>query len=111
MMINYEIFSIERVRLAAVTLLSTAVMAGCAQSDRSPVFSAAYACEDGLRLTVVFERDAALVRLPDARTIRLAQQRAASGILYSTEGYELRGKGDDATWDAPGATVVQCKSV
>ncbi len=110
-MISDKTFLIDRTRFAALAFMATLAVAGCAQADRSAVFSAAYACDDGQRFTVVFEREAALVQLPDSKTVRLAQQRAASGISYAAEGYELRGKGDDATWQAPGTARVQCKSV
>ena len=111
-MMSAKTFSIGQTPLAALVLIgSLAALGGCAHADRSPVFSAAYACDDGQRFTVLFESEAALVRLPDSNTVRLAQQRAASGMSYAAEGYELRGKGDDATWKTPGTAPVRCKSV
>ena len=98
--------------LPACGLLALAILAaGCAQADRGQVFSAAYACEDGQRFTVRFEREAATVRLADGRSVTLTQRRTASGIHYANDGYDLRGKGDEATWTAPGQTALQCKSV
>ncbi len=96
---------------ARVAVGAALLAAGCAQLDSPQGFSAAYACENGQRFTVHFEHAIATVTLWNMPPIRLTQQRAPSGMHYTNDGYELRGKGDDATWTTPQQRTVQCKSV
>ena len=91
---------------AAVVVLATA----CAstETDRAP--TAAYRCDNGTRFTVRFDANSALVQWADGRQATLPQQRAASGMWYAGNGYELRGKGNDATWLEPQAAATACKA-
>lgn len=92
---------------AAIALLITA----CASDDTERAPTAAYRCENGARFTVRFDANSALVQWSDGRRATLPQQKAASGMWYAGRGYELRGKGDDATWSEPQAAPTECKAV
>lgn len=85
------------------------LLVACATSDLPPVAPVVYACEDGTTLTVRFVQDAAYVSTGNGDEITLPQQRAASGIWYSTPQHELRGKGDDAEWTVGRRVPVKCK--
>lgn len=67
-----------------------------------------YICRDGSKLAVEFTADAAKIGLPDGSKLELPQQQAASGILYSSDRHELRGKGDVATWTVGKKTPTEC---
>ena len=95
--------------LAATSAL--AMLSACADSPTHQAPTAAYRCDDGSRFTTRFDPDSVSVFLANGRTVELPQQRAGSGMWYAGNGYELRGKGDDATWTAPGAAPLQCRSV
>ena len=96
-------------RIAALLMLS--VLSACASKvDLQNLPSASYSCDDGTYLWVVFEPAAARVTLPNKQVAMLAQQRAASGMWYQSSEYELRGKGDDATWTARGRAPLACRA-
>lgn len=95
----------------AVGMASITMLVACASSDLDRAPTAAYRCEDGTRFTVRFGADAAQVQWADGRRAMLPQQRAASGMWYAGKGYELRGKGNDATWTEPARAATQCKAV
>ncbi len=71
---------------------------------------ARYRCEGAVRLTARFDPDRGRVTVlrGGERLARLQQQRAASGIWYRGDGYELRGKGREMTFTAPGAQPLSC---
>jgi|GEM_PF-3166871 len=104
---------IRRARIAAVAC-GTAVallMTACASDDTERAPTAAYRCDNGTKFTVRFDANSALVQWSDGRRATLPQQKAASGMWYAGKGYELRGKGDDATWTEPQAAPTECKAV
>lgn len=72
--------------------------------------SATYTCDGSPGFTVAFDNDAdtATVTVAGQAPVVLAGQRPASGIWYAADGWELRGKGDDATLTLPGAQPVDC---
>lgn len=85
-------------------------VAACGEKKEAvPV--ANYVCEDGSTLSVRFEPEAAIVTLENGTELNLPQQRAASGMWYSSGTHELRGKGDEATWGIGRRVPVQCKAV
>jgi membrane-bound inhibitor of C-type lysozyme len=97
--------SMQRVFLLAALL----ILAGCSSdAPQRPLPSAYYGCDDGSGLFVVFEPNAAKVKLESGTTVTLPQQRAASGMWYRSPAYDLRGKGDEATWTATGLAPTQC---
>lgn len=67
-----------------------------------------YDCEDGLRLTVRYSADAALVNLPEGNTLTLPQQPAGSGIRYAAGPHQLRGKGNQITWAVDDRIPTNC---
>lgn len=74
--------------------------------------TANFTCEDGSRIEAAFDNEANIVTLSGVgdRQLVLNGQPAASGIWYQGSGYELRGKGDEATFSAPGASPVNCRA-
>lgn len=98
-------------RLAALSTLAvaatTSLLAACASAGPTPTVT--YVCEDRTELAVQFNPDMARVTLPGGGKVSLPQQIAGSGIWYSTPQYELRGKGDDATWTVGRRAPVNCK--
>lgn len=95
----------------AIGVAATLVLGACASDDLARAPTAAYRCDDGTRFTVRFAADAAQVQWPDGKRVMLPQQRAASGMWYAGKGYELRGKGNDATWTQPQKAATECKAV
>jgi membrane-bound inhibitor of C-type lysozyme len=85
-----------------------------AASFVQPVFAAdphaTYRCEDGSHFFVRFSGDAAEVTLSNGTKLSLPQQRAASGIWYSSGRYDLRGKGREAIWTVGRKVPVKCVS-
>lgn len=77
------------------------------------VIRAVYICNDGQRLSVDFDnpRDMATVRNSNGEAVDLFQERAADGIWYRASGYELRGKGAQATWTANNLPPTTCRAV
>jgi membrane-bound inhibitor of C-type lysozyme len=85
-------------RLWAVT---SAAWFACACADGgSSAREARYACEDGASLSVRFSADGneAAIERPRQESLVLPRRAAASGFLYETSQYTLRGKGDEAMW-------------
>lgn len=77
---------------------------------QASVIETAYVCANGQNLSVVFDnpREMATVRAGNGEAVDLRQERAASGIWYKTDGYELRGKGRDAVWISPERGETTC---
>lgn len=78
---------------------------------RPRVSDADYACEYGTQLNVIFDngRNVAVVREFGLSPVTLHQRRSGSGFFYKLRGYELRGRGNRATWLRPGAPPVACR--
>lgn len=81
------------------------------QPAEAPV-AARYRCIDGSRINVRFDSraDTATVQSAGKVVAVLKGQRPASGIWYAARGYELRGKGRDATFTKPGLPPLACRS-
>jgi membrane-bound inhibitor of C-type lysozyme len=75
--------------------------------------TARYRCMDGSRLVARFDPDNDRVTVSrGGKTLAtLRGQRVASGIRYTAKGYELRGKGDDMTFTAPGQPPIACTAI
>jgi membrane-bound inhibitor of C-type lysozyme len=95
----YQKFVVAGPWLAALTFVQPAFAA-------DP--RATYRCEDGSHFFVRFSGETAFVTLRDGTTLSLPQQRAASGIWYSSGRYDLRGKGRQATWTVGRRVPVSC---
>ena len=76
------------------------------------VVNARYRCVDGSRINVRFNNgaDTATVQSGGKVIAVLKGQRPASGIWYAAPGYELRGKGKDATFTQPKMPPLACRS-
>lgn len=74
---------------------------------------AVYLCNNGERLTVDFDnaRRMATVRQSSGQAVDLRQQQAPEGIWYTASGYELRGQGSTADWNADGRETTTCRAV
>lgn len=74
--------------------------------------TADYRCAGETRISVRFDDDAdtATVRRDGRNVAVLDGQRPASGIWYKRGGYELRGKGREADYAAPGRASVACSA-
>ncbi|MFD1332256.1 MliC family protein [Methylopila musalis] len=103
--------------LACLGLAAALALPGCASAPEAPSPRPAptaaaedtrYACDDGSFLQVTFRDESAHVVMADGETADLGQQRAASGVWYASERYELRGKGDVATWSERGRPAASC---
>jgi len=108
-----------RVRVPSLALiLACLTMIGACASLSSPALperdalAVRYDC-GGKRLDVVFRPalEQAEVRVDGAAVVALPQQRAASGFWYEASGYELRGKGGEATWTALGQAPLTCRAL
>ena len=66
--------------------------------------------KDGKKLEMIFNNTEGTATLNfNGETIELVQQRAASGIWYNNENYELRGKGNDIELTKDGKIVFEHK--
>ena len=77
---------------------------------RPATVTARYTCKGGFAFVAMFDNRADTVTLTrGAKTLAtLAQQRAASGIWYRGQGYDLRGKGKAATLTRPNGNALDC---
>jgi len=105
-------WTIEAGRTALLGMVLAAA-AGCAPQPKSDpetqdVSTVHYLCEDGTRLGVWFEPEAAIVTENGGETMILPQKRAGSGIWYGLDKADFRGKGDAATWTSGGRPSTQC---
>lgn len=113
------------VRGAGPLILLCLVTSCCKDGRRLPDgvparASASYICADGRGFLARFDNVADRVTLFDVATsapaggrrafARLRGQRAASGIWYKGEGFELRGKGRQATLFRPDGHASDCSS-
>jgi phage tail tape-measure protein len=75
--------------------------------------TARYRCMDGSRLAGAFDPDNNRVTVSRGGKVlaTLRGQRAASGIRYVAKGYELRAKGSDMTFTAPGQPPIACRII
>jgi len=84
--------------------------------DKAPVgkegekpVEARFRCMDGVRIAARFDPAKGTATLTRAgRTIRLKQERMASGIRYSDGGTVFQGKGDNMSFEAPGQPPIAC---
>ena len=105
----------DAVRERAVEAQTARRRTGAEVQDRAlnRVIRTVYLCNNSERLSVDFDnpRQMATVRNSSGEAVDLFQERAASGIWYRASGYELRGKGVQATWTADGREPTECRAV
>ncbi|MDT8759844.1 MliC family protein [Sphingomonas psychrotolerans] len=75
--------------------------------------TARYRCMDGSRLVARFDpdNDRVTVSRGGKALATLRGDRVASGIRYVAKGYELRAKGSDMTFTAPGQPPIACTAI
>ncbi|MDQ2879501.1 MAG: MliC family protein [Pseudomonadota bacterium] len=83
------------------------------RGDAPNIVTAGYRCMDGSGLQARFDNDAdtAAIRSGGKLLAMLKGQRPASGIWYRGQGYDLIGKGRDATFTRPHLPPVACTAV
>lgn len=105
----------DEVRERAIGAQTARRRTGAEIQDRAlnRVIRAVYLCNNSERLSVDFDnpRQMATVRNSSGEAVDLFQERAADGIWYRASGYELRGKGVQATWTADGRQPTECRAV
>lgn len=105
----------DSVRQRAIDTQTAQRETGAEQQDSAMnrVIRAVYLCQNGEGLTVDFDnpRAMATVRNSNGLAIDLYQMRAADGLWYRAEGYDLRSKGTEATWTARGRPATTCRAV
>jgi membrane-bound inhibitor of C-type lysozyme len=105
----------DAVRARAVEAQTARKRTGAELQDRAlnRVIRTVYLCNNSERLSVDFDnpRQMATVRNSSGEAVDLFQERAADGIWYRASGYELRGKGVQATWTADGREPTECRAV
>ena len=105
----------DAVRERAVEAQTARKRTGAELQDRAlnRVIRTVYLCNNSERLSVDFDnpRRMATVRNSSGEAVDLFQERAAYGIWYRASGYELRGKGVQATWTADGREPTECRAV
>lgn len=109
----------QRWRIASAEILprASAPLPGSAPvptpEAETPIITARYACEGGVRLIARFDnaKDEVTLRRGYRALGTLQQQPSGSGIWYKGEGgLELRGKGDAATITIPGNAPLSCEA-
>ena len=99
---------------AAITSLS--LLAACAAQTQPPAAAAApdpvrtvtFLCERGASISVAFQGSGAVLN-DGSRTVRLSAQPTGSGIHYTGEGHDLRGKGPELVWTDPSGKAQTCR--
>lgn len=93
-----------------IPLLFLPFLAACASTsapETQPV-ATTLSCDGGKLYTAVFSGEKLHIT-GEGVDAHLRQQVAGSGIHYSGEGYDLRGKGLEVTWTSPSGAAVQCR--
>ena len=105
----------DEVRARAIEAQTARRRTGAEVQDRAlnSVVRAVYLCNNSERLSVDFDnpRQMATVRNSSGEAVDLFQERAAEGIWYRASGYELRGKGVQATGTSDGREPTECRAV
>lgn len=95
-----------------IALLTVLVAAACSTApSRSSFHDVAFSCANGESVSVRFfpdEERAVLSR--HGQDIELAQQRSASGFIYSNGPNTIRGKGDALTIEIGRMVPIQCQA-
>ena len=83
-----------------------------ARSDAADQISVRYRCENGTEFAARFDNRAntVVISLPSI-SVQLDGQPVASGIHYAGHGYDLRGKGDRATFSRPRFAPTECRAL
>lgn len=73
----------------------------------------AYRCENGQEMNIDYRRNGSAVRvsLGDQRAEKLIWRPARKGFRYGGSIYELRGDGNDVSWQSGNKTPLKCTSL
>jgi membrane-bound inhibitor of C-type lysozyme len=99
---------ISMFRLFSALALAT-LIAGCGSASKA-IPMQEFRCDDNTVLSVSFHADEATVVLPNGEIAVLPQQRSGSGFWYASDRYELRGKGNEASWRSNQRPPIQCRT-
>jgi hypothetical protein len=92
-----------------LVLISALIAAGCTTTDpAAETHRVEFQCEGGLRFTTIFTGGTARLEF-DGASYDLTQQPTGSGIRYTGDGQELRGRGADMTWTDSAGASHQCR--
>jgi membrane-bound inhibitor of C-type lysozyme len=69
-----------------------------------------YECDRGTQLLAIFSKDGSNVEISTntVKNLKLPSQATGSGFIYSNGRYELRGKGEEATWSVGRMASEHC---
>ncbi len=97
-------------RPLVISVVLLCALSACAKSPdvSQDMHKQTFLCDGGQNLDVVFSGETAQVLGADF-SARLSQQISGSGIHYTGEGYDLRGKGPQMTWTTPSGQAIQCR--
>ena len=70
-----------------------------------------YACADGSKISLIFERSGTGLVMVDGGALRLENRHPARGPWYASPYGELRAKGSAATFRMQGRTPTACRKV
>ena len=103
------------VLVSALLVLTAASTAACARyrlgpPPAPPTTVAIYRCDDGQTLKATFDNGRGDVRmiLGDGSVATLQGQPVGSGIHYANDWYDLRGKGNEATFAVKDRRSTNC---
>lgn len=99
--------TLGRPLLRLAPLSAALLIAGCATPDEAER-RAHYRCDDGSKLTIVFDGDTARLFSNGGAPIELARQPAASGFAYGTGPRSIHGKGSALTYLVGRRAPIEC---
>ena len=95
---------------AAILVVSACASNSTSKTATQQEKSFHYVCNDGTHFDAVFKQDLAVLTMADGQKLELPQQRAASGVLYSSGRHEFHTKGSMGFWTVGRRTPVECKT-
>lgn len=98
--------------VVSTTLMGAAflTLAGCVSSGGRQTSRVDYVCDNGERVTVVFQPNTARI-ISVQPPVEMPRQRTASGFHFATAQNSIRGQGRQMTWTRGFATPLQCREV
>jgi membrane-bound inhibitor of C-type lysozyme len=70
-----------------------------------------YACADGAKLSLIFEKSGTALVMVEGGALRLQNRHPASGLWYASSAGELRANGATATFRMAGRAPTTCRRV
>jgi hypothetical protein len=96
----------------SATLMGAAflALAGCASSGGRQTSRVDYVCDNGERVTVVFQPNTARI-ISVQPAVEMQRQRTASGFHFASAQNSIRGQGRQMTWTRGFAAPLNCREV